>query len=67
MHVNVETRGESTRARTVAERVDGEAGAPAIDVALEVQAGAFERWLLDTLAGSGATPVVDGGTSVRLP
>ena len=61
MRVNVETRGEYTRAQTVAERVDGEAGAPAIDVALEVQAGAFERWLLDTLAGSGASPVSDGG------
>ena len=62
MRVNVETRGEYTRAQTVAERVDGEAGGPAVDVALEVQAGAFERWLLDTLAGSGAAPVVDGGT-----
>jgi inosine-uridine nucleoside N-ribohydrolase len=62
MRVNVETRGEYTRAQTVAERVDGEAGGPAVDVALEVQAGAFERWLLDTLAGSGTAPVVDGGT-----
>jgi purine nucleosidase len=62
MRVNVETRGEYTRAQTVAERVDGEAGGPVIDVALEVQAGAFERWLLDTLAGSGTAPVVDGGT-----
>ena len=62
MRVNVETRGEYTRAQTVAERVDGEAGGPVVDAALEVQAGAFERWLLDTLAGSGAAPVVDGGT-----
>ena len=59
MRVNVETRGEYTRAQTVAERVDGEAGGPVVDVALEVQAGAFERWLLDTLAGSGTAPVVD--------
>jgi purine nucleosidase len=61
MRVNVETRGEYTRAQTVAERVHGEAGGPAVDVALEVQAGTFERWLLDTLAGSGATPILDGG------
>jgi pyrimidine-specific ribonucleoside hydrolase len=61
MRINAETRGEYTRGQTVAERVHREAGGPTVDVALEVQTSAFERWLLDTLAGSGAAPVLDGG------
>ena len=51
MRVDVETRGEYTRAETVAVLADGTGpGAPTIDVALEVDAPAFESWLLDTLA-----------------
>lgn len=56
LRVNVETHGEYTRAQTVAvhQRV-AERGAPAIDVALEVDVARSERWLIETLAGSVAT------------
>lgn len=51
MHVHVETRGEYTRAATVAVLAgDAQPHAPVIDVALEVDAPAFETWMLDTLA-----------------
>lgn len=51
MHIHVETRGEYTRAATIAVLADGaQRESTAIDVALEVDAPAFEAWLLDTLA-----------------
>jgi purine nucleosidase len=52
MRVAVETRGNLTRGQTVA--MMAEAGCdtpPAIDVALDVDAPAFESWLIPCLAG----------------
>jgi purine nucleosidase len=53
MSVQVETRGEHTRGQTVAlSHAAAAEGPPRVDVALEVDAGRFERWILDVLAGT---------------
>jgi purine nucleosidase len=53
MHVVVETDGRHTRGETVAKLAGAGAKAQrAVDVALTVEAKAFERWLIPHLAGS---------------
>ena len=53
MYVDVEAHGELTRGETVAiQPARGDDSRPTVEVALSVDAQAFERWLLPALAGS---------------
>ncbi len=53
MHVSVETRGEVTCGQTVATMAgDGDPARAVVDVALSVDAHAFESWLVPCLAGA---------------